>query len=279
MDKRNESINKQIIQQIEKINIYGIQYEKTNIESMIDQQELFKILSEENKIVKNIVNKINKINELTTTFTKLVNELSIQDEIVTNNTKTIDKLDTTIEEISAKIKTYNDMICAKKSQVVETDDKEESFEEPKITIPTIINMEDMKRAFFNNDITNFTELIKASPELSFYKANYKFSSDNDGKPEYIAKNLVGGFVRNMENYAKYFITCFRCYKNENTYTYPSLWIVNVNLPTEDDNHIKSVIGNLYDDFEFTKIDDFELFLTEFNKKKIDDCLLLEKYLH
>ncbi len=38
MDKRNESINKQIIQQIEKINIYGIQYIKTNIESITDKQ-------------------------------------------------------------------------------------------------------------------------------------------------------------------------------------------------------------------------------------------------
>jgi len=155
-------------------------------------------------------------------------------------------------------------------------------EESKVKANVIVNMEEIKRAFFNNEIEQFIQLIKQH-QFAYYRATYKYSSDNNGKPEYIAKNLVGGFVRNMEDYSKYFLTCFRCYKNENSYEYPSLWIVNIGPSDDQVFSIEDVIGSLYDDYDFvpvteTMMDDF---LNDLEKKAngSDDNLIIEKYVH
>ena len=244
MDKRNQAINNQIEQFIKIIEDFGLSYEKKELNETMDQQQVFKIISEENKYLKNIVTKINKINELK--GDSLIN-------------KSIDNLDSIIESLSSKI-----------TKVIE---KEEVYEEPKITIKTVCDLEEIKRAFFSKEYDTAFELLK-NYKLKYYRASYKYASDNDNKPDFIAKNLVGGFVRNLEDFSKYFLVCFRCYKNENTFNYPSLWIVNI----DPDNTMQDVMGRLYDDFEFvdeTNIDDF---LNDLQKKD-EENLLLEKYLH
>lgn len=113
----------------------------------------------------------------------------------------------------------------------DNDDKE-TYEEPVKKFDTIINMEELKRAFFNGDYMVFEEQIKYHP-MKFYKVSYKFNSDKDGVPDFSAKNLLKGFIRNFDDCRKYFMICFRCWKNQhdgNKYKYDSLWIVNTNEP-------------------------------------------------
>jgi hypothetical protein len=90
----------------------------------------------------------------------------------------------------------------------------------------IHNMEDIKRAFFNKEYELFEELVKQH-EFIYYRVSYKYSSDNDNKPDYIARNLLKGFGRALDDYRKYLLVCFRCKEYEHKkYEYNSLWIVN-----------------------------------------------------
>jgi len=155
---------------------------------------------------------------------------------------------------------------------IKEDDDEENYETPVKKFTTITNMEDIKRAFFCKDYELFNELIKQF-NFKYYSADYKYSSEKDGSPEFIAKNLVKGFVRNLDDYRKYFMVCFRCYKNENNnYSYPSLWIVN----SEDD--IKEIIGSNYDDYIYQEENDILNFLQNIQKVEDENCIE-ETYVH
>lgn len=133
-------------------------------------------------------------------------------------------------------------------------------------------MEEIKRAFFNNDYQLFNELIN-NFNFKYYRADYKYSSEKDGAPEFIVKNLVKGFVRNLDDYRKYLMVCFRCYKNENNnYTYPSFWIVNSN------DNIKDIIGSIYDDYIYVEESDITTFLKEIQKVDDESCIV-ESYVH
>lgn len=154
--------------------------------------------------------------------------------------------------------------------VKEEEEKEETYEDPVPKFETITNMEDIKRAFFCGEYDKFEELIKEHNFKLLY-GTYKWSSDKDGAPEFVAKNLLKGFVRKFDDFRKYFIICFRCVqetKSPNTYSYPSLWIVN----TLDDK----LIDKFSDDFTFTKPDDSETFykLIRKNESSFD-----ESYVH
>lgn len=139
-------------------------------------------------------------------------------------------------------------------------EQEETYEEPVKKFDTIVNMEEFKRAFFNGDYVVFGEQIKLNP-LKFYKVSYKFDSDKDGVPDFSAKNLLKGFVRNFDDYRKYFMICFRCWKNQHDvkYKYDSYWIVNTNEP------IPNVIGNLAEDFDFVEMTDIDYFIEQIKK--------------
>jgi hypothetical protein len=160
------------------------------------------------------------------------------------------------------------------------DDEDESFEDSKKSYTVIHNMEDIKRAFFNKEYELFEELIKQH-EFIYYKVSYKYSSDNDRKPDYVAKNLLNGFGRTLDDYRKYLLVCFRCKEYEPAkYEYNSLWIVN----TKDD--LKTIIGSFYYDFDF-QLQTFDVensitnFLEEFRKKKIggETNIIGEMYIH
>ena len=142
----------------------------------------------------------------------------------------------------------------------EDNGNEETYEEPVKKFDTIVNMEELKRAFFNGDYMVFEEQIKSYP-LKFYKVSYKFDSDKDGVPDFSAKNLLKGFVRNFDDYRKYFMICFRCWKNlhEVKYKYDSFWIVNTNEP------IPNVIGSLAEDFDFVETTDINDFISQIKK--------------
>jgi len=145
---------------------------------------------------------------------------------------------------------------------------------------TITNMEDIKRAFFNKDYETFNSVIKEHP-FKYYNVNYRYASDYTGRPDYVAKNLLRGFVQGLDDYRKYFIVCFRCIltnKETNEYIYPSYWIVNSN----DD--IKTILGSLYDDYEFNLVEKENEIVTllnkmEKNENEEDDTLIGEIYLH
>jgi len=160
------------------------------------------------------------------------------------------------------------------------EDEDDVPKEVKPVYSTITNMEDIKRAFFSKEYETASELIKQHP-FKFYKVNYKFSSDNTGRPGYVAKNLLRGFVQGLDDYRKYFMICFRCIlvnKDINEYRYPSYWIVNTN----DD--LKTILGSLYDDYDFIAIEEKEaiskmLKKMEKNEDENDEALIGEVYLH
>ena len=167
-----------------------------------------------------------------------------------------------------------------KIQKIQKDEIEENYEEPIKNFTTITNMEDIKRAFFNKEYDLFEELIK-DQKLNYYIASYKYSSDKDGAPEFVATNLLKGFVRNLDDYRKYLMVCFRCLGIENkNYEYPSLWILNSN------DKLNEIIGDIYDDFQFIELNiDNEIsrneFLFNFRKSNFDikSNLLDEAYVH
>jgi len=168
--------------------------------------------------------------------------------------------------------------------IKEDDDEDDVPKEVKPVFSTITNMEDIKRAFFSKDYDTFNTLVRQQP-FKFYKSWYKYSDDNTGKPAFVAKNLLRGFVQNLDDYRKYLMVCFRCispaYSNEPThYEYPAYWIVNSN----DD--LKTIIGSIYDDFNFFEVesDDPErlvIMLREMQKNEDEEdvSLIGEAYLH
>lgn len=160
------------------------------------------------------------------------------------------------------------------------EDEDDVPKEIKPVYSTITNMEDIKRVFFSKEYETAYQLIKQHP-FKFYKVNYKFSSDNTGRPSYVAKNLLRGFVQGLDDYRKYLLVCFRCIlvdKESNEYRYPSYWIVNTN----DD--VKTMLGTTYDDYEFISLEDDEaisnmLKKMEKNEDDNDELLIGEVYLH
>jgi len=160
------------------------------------------------------------------------------------------------------------------------DDDDEMPKEVKPVYFTICNMEDIKRAFFNREYETFRTLIHQHP-VKYYKVNYKYSEDNTGRPSFVAKNLLRGFVQGLDDFRKYFMICFRCIlinKETNEYRYPSYWIVNSN----DD--LKTILGSLYDDYDFIMVEGEDSISTllkkmEKNENEEDDALIGEVYLH
>jgi uncharacterized phage infection (PIP) family protein YhgE len=153
---------------------------------------------------------------------------------------------------------------------------DEVFDDTKAKFSTLTNMEDLKRSFCSGDYETFDSLTKAHP-FKYFNATYKYSSDKDGCQDFIAKNLLKGFVKNMEDLRKYFFVCFRCNQvdpTKKTYSYTSMWIFNSN------HDLKTVLGDMFDDFDFIQTD-MSSFLVQFRKSKSDDCtnLLDEIYLH
>lgn len=170
----------------------------------------------------------------------------------------------------------------KKEDDEDQEDGDEIAKEVKPVFSTVTNMEDIKRAFFSKEYETFQQLVRQQP-FKYYKACYKYAEDNTGRPSFVAKNLLRGFVQNLDDYRKYLMVGFRCVSHQDSdnithYRYPSYWIVNSN------DELKSIIGSLYDDFEFTLVEESERIVRmlrrmEKNEDENDDALVGEVYLH
>lgn len=221
--KQNEMIYNSLISK----NII-IEFEKIGTIDGITEDEYLELLNNENTKLKELV-KLNKPPQQT----KEIKEIKVQ----------IDNKE-------------------KKNIIVNNEDNEEeiNYNDPIKKFDTLTNMEEIKRAFFRSDNLFFEEEINKYP-FKFYKADYKYNSDKDGAPEFSAKNLVKGFVRNFDDYRKYFMICFRCWKNneKNEYKYESYWIVNTL------ENISNIIGTMSDDFIFDEQYNFNDFIINFNK--------------
>jgi len=188
------------------------------------------------------------------------------------------KEDEQAKKLEEKTKKQEKQEKPKKSE--EDEEEDDVIKEVKPTYSTITNMEDIKRAFFSKEYDSFYQLVRQHP-FKYYSVNYKYSSDNTGRPSYVAKNLLRGFVQGLDDYRKYLMVCFRCKRcNDPTtteYIYPSYWIINSN----DD--IQTMLGSLYDDYEFTLVEDDEIndFLHRMEKTEddSDESLIGEVYLH
>ena len=191
-----------------------------------------------------------------------------------NKLKDIVKVNKPIQEVTIKEKPK--IITEKpKDENVEDDDNPKE-EQPKFTI--ITNMEDIKRSFFSGDYDEFKKLVILHP-FKMYSGEYLYASDKDGSPDYSARNLVKGFVRNFDDYRKYFMICFRCYQHQNeitTYTYPSLWILNSN------DSITNILGSSAEDYKLTEIlpEQIDNFLKSFEKITDETTnMIAENYVH
>jgi hypothetical protein len=169
-----------------------------------------------------------------------------------------------------EVKIVKPVVIENKKKIC-NEEEEENYETCQKKFSTITNMEDIKRAFFSKNYELFNELVQQF-NFKYYRADYKYSSEKDGSPEFIAKNLVKGFVRNLEDYRSYFMICFRCYKKDNNYLYPSLWIVNSN------DNIKDIIESNYDDYIYKEETDIVSFLQDIQKVDDENCIE-EEYLH
>ena len=169
-----------------------------------------------------------------------------------------------------EVKIVKPVVIENKKKIC-NEEEEENYEICQKKFSTITNMEDIKRAFFSKNYELFNELVQQF-NFKYYRADYKYSSEKDGSPEFIAKNLVKGFVRNLEDYRSYFMICFRCYKKDNNYLYPSLWIVNSN------DNIKDIIESNYDDYIYKEETDIVSFLQDIQKVDDENCIE-EGYLH
>lgn len=146
----------------------------------------------------------------------------------------------------------------------EDEEEEENHTEKKKQYSTITNTESIKRHFFNGELEEFNNEIKQHP-FHYYTANYKYNSDKDGAMEFSATNLLRNFVKNMDNFRKYFIIVFRCYKVGSNYEYESSWIVNTN------DNLNEVLEDFYEEFEFVKVNEnIENFLKDMEKKMTTD---------
>ena len=229
LQKQNDSIYSSLV-------VKNIQFDRTIIPEGTEEQEHLRLLNEENTKLKDIVK---------------ANKPALQP-----------KESKPAEIKSAEIKPVEIKPTESKSKEKKENDEEDDpiYMEQVKKFDTITNMEDMKRAFFGGDYTFFEEQLKLHP-FKLYNVRYKYNSDKDGVAEFSAKNLLKGFVRNFDDYKKYFMICFRCWKSQdkNEYKYDSFWISNTNEP------IQNIIGSMWDDFEFEETFKPDVFVDKIKK--------------
>jgi hypothetical protein len=229
----------------------------------LDIENKIKIILKQNEAIYNsLLAKNIQFNKL-----NINNELPLEEKIVL-----LSEENEKLKNISKSLRPLQEIKIPKPVIIEKPELEDENYEEPIKKFNTITNMEDIKRAFFNNDYQLFNELI-INFNFRYYRAEYKYSNEKDGAPEYIAKNLVKGFIRSLDDYRKYLMVCFRCYKEPNNcYSYKSLWIINSN------DNLHDIIESLYDDYIFFEEIDIPKFLNDIQKIDNDNCLV-ESYVH
>jgi hypothetical protein len=150
--------------------------------------------------------------------------------IVITEDMTEDTIIQLLSEENAQLKEISNRLKPPKEvkEVKEDKEDEEIIKDPVKQVEQIMNLEEAKRYFFNGEYQQFIDNVKNNG-LRLFKGVYNFSNYQDGSPKYAAKNRLNGFVRDFDDYRKYFIASFRCIeKSEKEYEYTSLWLVNTN---------------------------------------------------
>jgi hypothetical protein len=241
------------------------------------------------KTIKNLQNQNNGIyNSITKKGVKFVRHQYDENSDPETIIQVLTLENTQLKEISNSLKPVKE-VKAKEVKIIEVeidkiedDDKEkdEEYIEKIKEYGTIMNLENAKRNFFAKEYDKFTKEIN-NKNLKFYLGKYNYSSHLDGNPEYMAKNLLRGFVRTFEDYKKYFMISFRCIKLDNgNYEYVSLWIVNT------ESSINEIVKDIFEDHTLVSYDgDIKEFcdkLREYRDNNSDDentNLVGELFLH
>ena len=187
-----------------------------------------------------------------------------------------------LKEISNQLKPVKEVKEVKEVKLVKEvkDDDEEVITDPIKQVEQIMNLEEVKRYFFNGEYQQFIDNIK-DKGLKLFKGTYNFSNYQDGSPKYAAKNRLNGFVRDFDDYRKYFIASFRCTEianKEKEYEYTSLWLVNTN------ENIDVLVQGFYEDHTLVpfdgSIEDFTDELSMYKKsEELPENLVGEIFLH
>lgn len=228
----------------------GIEFTRHQYDENSEPETIIQVLTLENTQLKEISNSLKPVKDVKKEVNKEVN-------------KDVNKEDKIIEVKTVK-------------QDKDDDDKDDEYVEKTKDYGTIINLETAKRHFFANQYDDFTKEIE-NKNLKFYIGLYKYSSDQDGKPEYIAKNLLRGFVRKFDDFRKYFMISFRCIKLDNgNYKYVSLLIVNT------ETNINEIVNGILEDHSLVSYGgDIKEFCDKLHEYKNceNDNLVGEMFLH
>ena len=151
---------------------------------------------------------------------------------------------------------------------------DESTPDKKVAYAKLGNLENVKRAFCNNEFDSFNKLVKEQkPSFKLFTAEYVDTyNEFQGKPDFILVNKGKGFVKVLEDFRNYLFTTFVCYKKDGKVVFKSYWIVN----TAED--LKTVLEDEYDSFTFTPVNeaDIDTFLDGFKTGGCDEHVSLNR---
>lgn len=155
--------------------------------------------------------------------------------------------------------------------------EEELFEDPVVKYPITVSLESCKSKFFTDDSDGFYKEI-TSGKFTVYHTTYNYNDDYDGRPDFIVKNLLNGFPRQLEDKRKYLFTVFRCTKLGDKYNITATWITNCTLSMDQ------LIPNKYADFAWSKMDlnnnnNIDAIIKDFHKNEDDSTVVIVSYLH
>lgn len=148
---------------------------------------------------------------------------------------------------------------------------QEEVVETRVKYPTIGNLENAKRAFFNNSFDDFKSGALAK-QYKYYNINYKYNSDYDGKPDFIVRNAVGGIAKQFEDSTKYVFAVIRATKEDGKIVITGKVIYN------STSEMNEVIGSIVDDFNWIEVtgDSVSDYLDDFKR---NDSLFKEDFVH
>ena len=164
-----------------------------------------------------------------------------------------DELTSYQNELKNKEKEFKKLEAEKLKQEEEERRKEAELlkqQQPKFEI--INDLEPLKRNFFNKEERSL-DLLRTelnNNNYKFYVIEYNYSNSMFGKPEYMACNLMKGFIKRFDNYTKYLFSVFRCFNNKNNNDYIYVSYILLNTPSS----FTEILGDKLDDFSFEEID-------------------------
>lgn len=139
------------------------------------------------------------------------------------------------------------------------------------------SLDPIKLKLFADDMTGFKADL-TDESFRVYTAEYKFSAELKGKPEFIVSNRVKGFMSFLDQHRKLLFVVFIIDKVDGMWRIRSGWISNCK---ED---ISKVIPEKYDDFIWHEVDiknteEVENVATMFRKSKDDLDDMIKSHLH